>query len=385
MDALSWLRDSDLAAPVETLIGARVTRLGAWSSAPIAGGGGEGLGVWRVTGSAATDTSLVPFALILKGWRAADAEDTTAWDWSQREIRAGASGLLDDLPGGITAPRCLGEVTGPDSTTWAWMTPMPDDAPTAWDLDHFALVARRLGRFNGAYLAGTPLPEADWLSRQWTRKWTEAACEAIDQFDRYLEHPLVANTFPPARRRAVERLFAERHRWFDAIDALPQTFCHLDAFPRNIFLRPGLDGDLRPSLIDWSFAGIAAVGEELASLVSSSVLFGEAEGIPIDALDETVFAAYIEGLRDAGWHGDERLVRMGATGSLAMRYLIGPLRVTLPVLASGKAEAKTKAMFGISYDAFRERVDRHNAWAWGIADEFRGYLRSMPPLLPDAA
>jgi hypothetical protein len=293
--------------------------------------------------------------------------------------------VLDDLPGGFAAPRCLGEVKAADGTTWAWMTPMSDGAIGSWDLGHFALVARQLGRFNGAYLAGRPLPIADWVSRQWTRKWTEAARPAIEQFDRYLEHPLVANTFPPAKRRVVERLFAERHRWFDAIDALPQTLCHLDAFPRNVFLRPDPDGDLRPGLIDWSFAGIAAVGEELASLVSSSVLFGEAEGIPIETLDGTVFAAYTEGLRDAGWHGDERLARMGATGSQAMRYLIGPLRVTLPVLASGMAEAMTEAMFGISYDAFRERIDRHNAWAWGIADEFRGYLRSVSPLLPDAA
>jgi hypothetical protein len=76
---------------------------------------------------------------------------------------------------------------------------------------------------------------------------------------------------------------------------------------------------------------------------------------------------------------------MAYTGSLAMRYLIGPLRILPPVLASGNVEPKIEAMFGISYDAFRERVDRHNAWAWGLADEFRDYLRTMGPLLPDAA
>jgi hypothetical protein len=358
----------------------------AWSAEPLAGGAGETLGVWRVTGEAIVDGDLTPFTIILKGWPAPGGDgDPTAWDWPHRELRACASGVLDQLPAGIAAPRCLGEMRGIDGTIWAWMTPISTGALARWELEHFGQVARRLGQFNGAYLAGMPLPNADWLSRGWTRQWTEAARASIEQLDRYLGHPRVAQAFPPAERRAIDRLFAERHGWFDAIDALPRTFCHLDAFPRNVFLRTGPDGGLTLSLIDWSFTGIAAAGEEIVALVSSSILFGEAAGIAEETLDETVFAAYIAGLRDAGWHGDERLTRMAYTGSLAMRYLIGPLRILPPVLASGNVEPKIEAMFGISYDAFRERVDRHNAWAWGLADEFRDYLRTMGPLLPDAA
>jgi hypothetical protein len=215
------------------------------------------------------------------------------------------------------------------------------------------------------------------LSRGWTRKWTEAARESIERFDQYLAQPLVARAFPPAERRERERLFAERHRWFDAIEALPQTFSHLDAFPRNAFLRPDPCGEAALSLVDWSFTGIAAVGEEIVSLVSSSVIFGEASGLPLDTLDETVFAAYVDGLRDAGWRGDERLVRMAYTGSLAMRYLVGPLRNALPVLASPHAETAIHQMFGISIEEFNERMAPHNAWAHQRADEFRNLFNAL--------
>jgi hypothetical protein len=386
VDARSWIRDSDLVAPVRRLLGGDAVAIAGWSAEPIAGGAGETLGVWRVTGEATVDGEAAPFTVILKGWPAPDAApDPTAWDSPHRELRACASGFLGDLPGGITAPRCLGEMERADGTIWAWMTPMSTSALARWELEHFALVARRMGQFNGAYLAGRRHPRGDWVSHGWTRKWTEAAREAIEHFDDYIGHPLVAQAFPPAKRRRIERLFAERHHWFDAIDELPQTFSHLDAFPRNVFLCPGPDGELQPGLIDWSFAGIAAAGEELVALVSSSVLFGEADGIAIEALDEAVFAAYVEGLRDAGWQGDERLVRMAYTGSLAMRYLIGTLRMLLPVLASGHAEAAIEGMFGITYEAFRERVDHYNAWAHERADEFRGYLAAIPPRHPAVA
>jgi hypothetical protein len=385
MDPRSWLRDSDLVAPVQRLLGAGSASVERWSAEAIVRSAGETLGVWRVTGGAKVNGILTPFTVILKGWAAADdAQDPTAWDWPHREVRACASGLLDQLPGGLAAPRCLGEIRCADGTTWAWMTSVSAGALETWTIDHFALVARRLGRFNGAYLAGEPLPRAEWLSRGWTRKWTEAARESIEQFDRYVAAPLVAETFPPAARHALEQLFAARHRWFELIDALPQTFSHLDAYPRNVFLRPRPDGEVTLSLVDWSFTGIAAVGEELVALVSSSFLFGESGDLSCDQLDQIVFPAYVAGLRDAGWHGDERLVRIAFTGSLAMRYLVGTLRTALPVLANPHAEAIVARAFGTTLAQVTERTARHNAWALARADEFQR-LVSITPDLPHVA
>jgi hypothetical protein len=386
MDSLSWLRDSHLVEPVRRLLRGDVVTVEDWSAEPLAGGVGKGLGVWRVTGKATVDNSPATFALILKGWGVAgDSGDSTAWDWPHREIRACGSGLLDELPGGICAPRCLGEAIGTDGSSWAWMTSMSAGAIAAWDRGHFGLVAQRLGQFNGAYLAGRPLPDADWLSRGCTRGWTDAAGEAIAQFDHFLEHPVVSRSFPPAERREIDRLFAERHRWFDALDTLPQTFCHLDAFPRNIFLRPGPDGELQPGLIDWSYSGIAAVGEEIAPLVSASAIFGHTPGISFAELDTLVFQGYLEGLRAAGWRGDERVARMGYAGSVVMRYVVGSLRQFLPALANDQVHPLIEQVFGVSIDGLTERMADHTAWAFTLAGEFRTCLAAMPPRLPDAA
>lgn len=385
MDPRSWLRDTDLVAPVQRLLGAGSVTVERWSAERLARSAGETLGVWRVTGEANVNDALTPFGFILKGWAASDGpQDPTAWDWPHREVRICASGLLDQLPGGLAAPRCLGEIRCADDTTWAWMTSVSAGALERWGLEHFALVARRLGRFNGAYLSGEPLPQAEWMSRGWTRKWTEAARDAIERFDQYIAQPLVAQAFPPAERHERERLFAARHRWFDVIDALPQTFSHLDAYPRNVFLRPRPPGEVELSLVDWSFTGTAAVGEELVALVSSSFLFGESGDLTCDQLDQVVFPAYVAGLRDAGWHGNERLVRIAFTGSLAMRYLVGTLRTALPVLASPHAEAIIGQAFGASLEQVNERAARHDAWAFGRADEFQR-LVSVTPNLPNAA
>lgn len=385
MSTPAWVTASALVAPVAALTGGSRIDVTAWRGEPIAGGMGETIGVWRVLGAAEVDGASTAFTLILKGWAVPDdAGDPQAWNWPLRELRAYASGALDDLPGGVTAPRCLGEMTPAPGEAWAWLTPMSTDAIANWDLELFALVARHLGRFNGAYLTGTPLPDGEWVSRNWTRGWTEAASETIANLDAYLAHPLLAKAFPAARRDQVLRLWDERAQWYAVLASLPTCFGHLDAFKRNVFVRPGPDGALAPGLIDWGFAGACAVGEEIAPLVSASIVFGEAPDVTFEALDAAVFEGYVTGLRDAGWDGDDRLARIGYAGSLVMRYLLGPLRLSLPLVANEALHPIIEQAFGCSVTEFLDRGVAHTEWALGLADEFRRLTGAVAPL-PDAA
>ena len=50
-------------------------------------------------------------------------------------------------------------------------------------------------------------------------------------------------------------------------------------------------------------------------------------GIAPRDLDAACFAGYVTGLREAGWAGDERVVRLGFTAAAALRYSVG----TLPI------------------------------------------------------
>ena len=130
-----------------------------WSCRPLGGGASEGIGLYRVTGSARVGGATHPWALVCKVCSPANGTDPAAWDYSLREPLAYGSGLLAPaaLPGGL-APRYLAVEAQPDGTTRLWLEDCHDTNPGPWPLDRYALVARRLGHFNGAYLAGAPCP-----------------------------------------------------------------------------------------------------------------------------------------------------------------------------------------------------------------------------------
>src|SRR4029079_500712 len=121
--------------------------------------------------------------------------------------------------------------------------------------DRYALVARHLGRFNGAYLAETPLPDQPWLSRGWLRDFVAPSGRAVADLERLADSgvsPLARQLCPPSVVVAITRLWTERDRFLAALDWLPQTFCHLDAFRRNLLIRAGPAGEELVA-IDWAY------------------------------------------------------------------------------------------------------------------------------------
>jgi hypothetical protein len=109
----------------------------------------------------------------------------------------------------------------------------------------------------------------------------------------------------------------------EAIDRLPRTFCHHDAFRRNLMARVADDGHEQTAAIDWAYTGIGAVGEEIGTLVSVGIQFMEVDVAQAVDLDEVVFEGYLAGLHDAGWRGDPRLVRLGFAATSALFMGIG--------------------------------------------------------------
>jgi hypothetical protein len=135
---------------------------------------------------------------------------------------------------------------------------------------------------------------------------------------------MVRRCWPDGLLDRVLGLWEERHALLDALERLPQAFCHLDAFPRNLLV----DRRTREVVaLDWSYAGIAAVGTELAPMVAASVAFFDAEPEQARHLDEIVFDGYLEGLRAAGWHGDPGMVRLGYTAAASVHFGLFPLGV----------------------------------------------------------
>jgi hypothetical protein len=112
-------------------------------------------------------------------------------------------------------------------------------------------------------------------------------------------------------------LWGERETLLLALDRLPQTFCHLDAFPRNLLVD---DEAQEVVALDWSYAGIGAVGAELAPMVAASVCFFDAGPEQMQRIDDVVSVGYLEGLQTAWWDGNSDVVRLGYMAAASLRY-----------------------------------------------------------------
>src|SRR3989442_10338796 len=136
--------------------------------------------------------------------------------------------------------------------------------------------------------------------------------------------PLVATNFPRPPVERLERLYSKAALLFDRLEALPQTLSHLDDWRANLIGARSSSGNDRTVAIDWSFVGTAPAGQEIAILVGGSHIWLDAEPDELTTMSERVFATYVEGLREAGWRGDERVVRFAYAASSAL-YMVPPL------------------------------------------------------------
>jgi hypothetical protein len=302
-----------------------------WDCQPLQAGVGLASSVFRVSGQARDQGDTIPWSLILKVVRLlphADDPGNVIYYW-KREVLAYQTGLLDDLPGGLAAPACYGVVEQPGQGAWLWLEDVADACGPRWPLEQYGVAAHHLGQFNGAYLVGRPLPAASWLSRGWLRAFVEQAAPAVAQLRENQSHPLVRRWLRGDGADRIFRLWAERATLLDALERLPQTFCHMDAFRRNLFVRWDADAAHREQLcdqtvaVDWAFTGSGAVGEEIVPLVWGSVLFDEVELSQARELEQIVRQGYLQGLRDAGWRGDPRLAHLGYAAASALRYTLG--------------------------------------------------------------
>jgi hypothetical protein len=323
-EQLTAIDQTTLTPLVQQALGSTNVEVAEWRHEPVIGGLEMSSNLYCFAGRARVEDETLPWTLILKIVQATpdhrgDPQGVRYW---KREALAYQVGLLDDLPGGLAAPRCYGTVEQPDGTYWTWMEEVRDEVGE-WSLEHYGEVARCLGQFNGAYLVGKPLPDHPWLTRKWLSKYVERAAPGVELLLNSLDHPLIRRSLPGVTSEFIHRIWGERHEALEEIERLPQTFCHLDAFCRNLFSRHDADGGHQVVAVDWSYAGIASVGEEIAPLVAASVAFGTTKPADHLELEQIVLEGYLQGLSEAGWRGNPDVVRFGYAAALYWRYAVG--------------------------------------------------------------
>ena len=255
-----------------------------------------------------------------------DPDDRTAiHDWRREaEILGGG------LPGayraaGLRGPHLLRRVDGPEvGEISLWLEDLPGRAGRDWTPGELAGVARRLGRAQGllALEQAAERPPV-WASSAFIRRYLEAIdgrvdWALLDDADEWTAAE-AAGFEAPGLRDAARALRDCRETLLELVEAGPRTICHLDVWPNNLFPLPD-----ETVLIDWAFAGVGGLGEDLGNLVPDAVFDELIPASRLAELDRTVFDAYLEGLRLGGWDGDPRLVRRTMCAAAVKYGWVGP-------------------------------------------------------------
>ena len=328
-----------------------------WSAQPLQGGLELGSAIYRVRGLAEQSGSELAWSLILKVIRPdPEQADPQGYRYWRREPDAYQSGHLHQLPAPVTAPRCYDVCQQADGSLWLWLEDIQEDQPAEWSIEQYAQVARGLGRFNGAFLAGKAELSDAWLVHDWLRRYVEHAAPMVAFIRQNPAHPAVKSLLPGATLALSLAMWDERQRMERMLDRQPQSFCHQDAFRRNLFRR-----GQELVAIDWGYAGMAPVGAELAPLIG--VAFGLA-GFPSNRakeLDQACFEGYLQGLEEVGWNPDRGQVRLGYVLTVLLRYVMGG---TMGELLPGVLEESTRQRWADGLGKTTEKVAETDA---GIA------------------
>jgi hypothetical protein len=367
---------------VRRLLDARMAEPVEWRHAPLGWMNIMEATLHRFSGTASIEPrgAVVPWSLILKVFRppepGSSANEPANWDYWRREADAYASGQLDELPGDITAPRCAGVVERKDGSIWVWMEEL-EEQRDEWPMSRYEQVARSVGRLNGGYVAGRPLPEVVGLGAGGLRSWVEELSATIhdDRDPASWQEELARRAIPDPD--GVLRLDADAQLLLGVLDRLPQTFVHRDAWPANVLWRRATGGRMEPVAIDWMLCGRGAVGEDAAGIVGPTIWGFLVDVAHADELEGAVLRGYVAGLRDAGWDGPESSARLGYAATLALRF---GLLVPWWAVELGKPSARDwlERKFGRPVPEIADGWGRMMVFVLRRADEARALAGLVP-------
>jgi phage shock protein PspC (stress-responsive transcriptional regulator) len=298
----------------------------------------------------------------------------------RREIMAFQSGLLEQLPPGVRAPRCYGVMENEDGA-WVWIEYIQEATGKQWSLDYFQRTARMLGRFQGAYLCGTPLPDQPWLCWPffgigWAEQngWSGFMNPEFEQ--NAWKWPIAKGALDDKQKLRMLQLIVENLR-FDLVNTrLPQVLCHNDVHRKNfMWTHSPQTGEEELIGVDWAFTGPGAVGNDLGELVGNSMYFFDYDPYDVETLETALLDGYLAGIADNRVGIDPRLVRLGYLISLSffMETLPGWATFILPP----DSGINVQAMYGHSAKEVLASWVHLNAFCLDRADEARSLVKQL--------
>ena len=260
-------------------------------------------GIFHLHGFVTIKNEQLPWSIILKVIKpdSTEKEEPLHHNYWRREALVFESKLLDDLPDSIQAAKSYLIEEQQDGTIWLWMERVKGQY--ADSQEQFDFIARQLGRFNGTYLMEKEIPNQEWICRGWLKSWTTAS-----------------RMYAPSPENYLHRLHRDNVRsiwsWFQgfnkqvennlsSLERLPRVLAHQDLSQMNMLIVKNDFETDRLVLIDWQFMSISGVGEDLAKMFGVNMSLGIIPPERYGAFQNSLFNAYIAGLKDMGWQGDE--------------------------------------------------------------------------------
>ncbi|GAA3407691.1 hypothetical protein ACFFNY_11105 [Paenibacillus hodogayensis] len=311
---------------LQRIVPSKIFQLISWNCSPL-GKNKEESSVYRVSCTVLIkDDESQNYTLIIKVLKPDFMRNqVNHYYYWKREALVYDSGILNQLPQDIRAPICHAVEEHSDGSVWIWLDDIAiEPIQNDWSLTHMCKISYLLGKYNGAYLTGTPLPTESFLCRSWMRSWVEV-CTAyakpieeqkaiwesyLKEFDdkNYMWELYINN------RVRVNSLLK-------TLELLPRVFAHQDVHWDNIFLEKLNDRDSLIA-IDWQFASISGVGEELGRIFGYALLKKKISIDKASDYKEELFLNYLQGLREVGWDGNAKLARFGFTTTASLRFIM---------------------------------------------------------------
>ncbi len=266
---------------------------------------------------------------------------------------------LTGLPAPLVAPELLAtleldrcivlvlEDAGSDSLGLA-------EASSQWTM------AEALGRFNA-----TP-----GLSQPWFSRGALAAEQTV------LDQHAVAPSDPIGI--ALRRIRSSGPDLLRGLNGLPQHVSHLDAFSRNVVIRPSTTSGAPDEVVlfDWATVGWAPLGADAGSLFALTLGYLDVETDAASEFEAVTFEGYVGGVRDIGPMVSTDELRFTFCAVAALRY--GAMVANAHPMALSSPEA-VAAIVGHPIDVVT------NGWSVlaprmvGLIDEAEHLLEHLEP------
>ncbi|MGO4184253.1 hypothetical protein AB4Z17_24030 [Paenibacillus sp. TAF43_2] len=310
---------------LQRVVASQNLQLLSWNFSPL-GKNKEESSVYRVSCIALDNDRKQNYTMILKILKSDPMRNqVNHYYYWKREALVYRSGILNQLPLGIRAPLCYTVEEHPDENVWIWLEDIViENVQSEWSFKHMCKISYLLGKYNGAYITATTLPTESFLCHNWMRSWVEvctAYAKPIEEQKAIWDSCLI-DFNGKSSMWELYRINRDRvNSLLETLELLPRVFAHQDVHWDNIFIEQ-LNGNDSLIAIDWQFASISGVGEELGRMIGYALLKKKVPVNMVAEYKEELFLNYMQGLRDEGWDGNFKLARFGFTASTSLRFIM---------------------------------------------------------------